>query len=365
MNFIMEIVGWPLGWVMWLAYYLCENYLLALLIFTLIMRFVMVPFSVKQYKNNARMALFRPKIDAINKKYGDNREKAQEEINKLYEKEGYNPFGGCSTMLIQLPVLYGLIDVVYKPLTHVLRISKADISAVQKIIEAGEKAIDKDFAFRSHNVQLSMLEYLDKYKDQIIDEVGAPIFEKMANLDLVHFGIDFSQTPTWAFNMLVLIPILSFVTALASSIISMKMGETQTEGQAKGCSYAMMLGMPLMSAYFSTIVPAGVGVYWIFGNIFAGVQSIVLKKIITPEKVAAKLEADRKKGKKQKKSKLMSKLIEAQEQAAAQNGAYSEKEKAAADAKKAAQKEAQKKKGMTDQQRLAEARRRYDEKYGD
>ena len=85
MNFIMEIIGWPLGWIMWAAYQISENYLLALLIFTLLMRFVMVPFSVKQYKNNARMSLLKPKIDAINKKYGNNREKAQEELNKLYD----------------------------------------------------------------------------------------------------------------------------------------------------------------------------------------------------------------------------------------------------------------------------------------
>ncbi len=368
MNWLMNIIGYPLGWVMWLAYQVVPIYSIALIIFTVIVRAAMIPLSIKQQKNTAHMALFKPKVDAINKKYANNKQKAQEEINKLYEREGYNPFGGCSSLFIQLPIIYGLIDVVYRPMTHLLRLDKAVISTAQSLLE-GAKALTNT---KSLGVELEILGQLDKHKDLLINGtkdtagIGAEAFEKMHSLDLNLFGvINLGEIPTWAFNWLFLIPVFSLLTALLSSVISMKMTQTSSDAQGKGCSYAMMFGMPFMSAYFSFLVPAGVGLYWIISNVIAGAQSIVLRKIITPEKLAAKMAKDKAKGKTAKKSKFMTKLLEAQEQAAAQQGAYSDKEKAAADQKQKALNEAKRTKGLSDSEKLAEARRRYAEKYGD
>ena len=313
------------------------------------------------------MASFKPKIDEINKKYANNREKAQEELNKLYEREGYNPFSGCSSLLIQLPIIYGLIDVVYRPMTHILRLEGSVIATAQSILEK----VGVEFAKGSSNAQLTILGQLDAHRDVLIngtggiEGIGAEAFEKMSSLDLNLFGIiNLGQTPTWALNALILIPIFSLLTALASSFISMKTTQGENQ-QGKGCMYGMLFGMPFMSAYFSFIVPAGVGLYWIISNIVSAVQSVILRKLITPEKVAEKLEKNRQKGKKAKKSKFMQKLLQAQEQAAAQQGAYSDKEKAISDEQKKALEEAKRKKGLSDKEKLAEARRRYAEKYGD
>lgn len=362
MNWLMNIIGYPLGWVMWLAYQVVPIYSIALIIFTVIVRLAMIPLSVKQQKNTAHMALFKPKVDAINKKYANNKQKAQEEINKLYEREGYNPFGGCSSLFIQLPIIYGLIDVVYRPMTHLLRLDKGVIAKAQEILE-GAKALSNT---KSLGVELEILGQLEKHEDILVKGLGQEVYNEMASLDLNLFGvINLGEIPTWALNWLFLIPVFSLLTALLSSFISMKMTSTNNDAQGKGCSYAMLFGMPFMSAYFSFLVPAGVGLYWIISNVIAGAQSIVLRKIITPEKVAAKLEKDKAKGKTAKKSKFMTKLLEAQEQAAAQQGAYSDKEKAAADSKQKALDEAKRTKGLSDSEKLAEARRRYAEKYGD
>jgi len=368
MEWLMNLIGYPLGWVMWLAYKIVPVYSIALIIFTIIMRAVMLPLSIKQQRNSAHMALFRPKVDAINKKYANNRQKAQEEINKLYEREGYNPFGGCSSLLIQLPVIYGLIDVVYRPMTHLLRLESSVIESAKLLLEKA----GVDFATARTDIQLRILGKIDEYKDVLIngtggiEGIGAEAYDKMASLDLNLFGIiNLGDTPTWAFNALLLIPVFSLLTALASSFISMKMTQDNNEAQGKGCMYGMLFGMPFMSAYFSFIVPAGVGLYWIISNIVAAVQSVVLRKIITPEKVAAKLERDKQKGKKVKKSKFMTKLMEAQEQAAVQQGGYSQKEKELSDEQKKALAEAQRTKALSDKEKLAEARRRYAEKYGD
>lgn len=364
MNWIMNIIGYPLGWVMWAAFKVIPVYSIALIIFTIIVRAAMLPLSIKQQKNTAHGALFRPKIDEINKKYANNREKAQEEINKLYEREGYNPFGGCSSLFIQLPILYGFIDVVYRPMTHILRLPKDVIATVQSVLEKA----GVDFSTnRAMDIEMQMMGYVDKYKDALIDGVGADTYEKIASLDMSLFGvINLGEMPTWGLNWLILIPLFSLITALASSFISMKMTGQSMDGQGKGCNYAMVFLMPFMSAYFSFIVPAGVGLYWIISNIVSCAQSVVLKRLITPEKVAEQLARDKAKGKKQKKSKMMQRLVEAQkQQAEMQQGALSEQERRQLENKQKAIENASKTKGMSEKERIAEARRRYAEKYGD
>ncbi|MCI5802015.1 MAG: YidC/Oxa1 family membrane protein insertase, partial [Oscillospiraceae bacterium] len=128
MELINSIFGWPLGWIMWFCYLVVRNYGIALILFTLLTKLMLLPFAVKQQKSTIKMAIFKPKMDAIQKAYGNNKEKLNEELMKLYEKEGYNPMSGCMPMLIQFPILFGLIDVVYKPLTHILRLSSAEIT---------------------------------------------------------------------------------------------------------------------------------------------------------------------------------------------------------------------------------------------
>ena len=364
MTWIMNIIGYPLGWVMWAAFKVIPVYSVALTIFTIIVRAAMLPLSIKQQKNTAHAALFRPKVDEINKKYANNREKAQEEINKLYEKEGYNPLGGCSSLFIQLPILYGFIDVVYRPMTHILRLPKDIISTAQSVLEkAGVEFSTK----RAMDIEMQMMGYVDKYKDALIDGIGLENYEKMASLDMNLFGvINLGEMPTWSFNWLILIPLFSLITALAASFINMKLTGQNMEGQGKGCNFAMVFLMPFMSAYFSFIVPAGVGLYWIISNVVSCAQSVVLKKLITPEKVAAELEANRAKGKKQKKSKMMQRLVEAQkQQAEMQKGAFTEEERRQIESKYKAAENSNKTKGMSEKEKIAEARRRYAEKYGD
>ena len=124
MGFISEIIGWPLGWVMWLGYQIFRNYGVALIFFTFVSKALMFPMTLKQQKSSVKMALIKPKLDNIQKKYANNKEKLNEEMMKLYQDEGYNPMSGCLPLFIQFPILFGLINVVYNPLTHIIRLSK-------------------------------------------------------------------------------------------------------------------------------------------------------------------------------------------------------------------------------------------------
>lgn len=114
---------------MWACYALVQNFGWAIILFTLIVKAALFPLNLKQQKNQALSQMFMPRVREIQTKYRNNPEKQQEELTKL-QKEGYNPTGGCGTMLITFLILFGVIDVVYKPMTHMEHFKTEEINAV-------------------------------------------------------------------------------------------------------------------------------------------------------------------------------------------------------------------------------------------
>ncbi len=104
---------------------------IAILLFTLIIKLAMLPLSIKQQKNTAKSAIFAPKVKEIQTKYKNNQQKQQEELAKL-QQQGYNPMGGCGSMLLTFLLLFGVLDVVYKPMTHIEHVPS---SKIEEIIE--------------------------------------------------------------------------------------------------------------------------------------------------------------------------------------------------------------------------------------
>ncbi|MEG0839248.1 MAG: membrane protein insertase YidC [Hydrogenoanaerobacterium sp.] len=353
MNFIYTVIGYPLGWVMWACYKLLRNYGLALILFTLITKLILLPMGIKQQKSQVKMAMFKPKMDAITKKYANNKEKQQEELASLYEKEGYNPMSGCLPLLIQFPILFGLIDVIYKPLYHILRIP-GDI--IDKAVKIGTDVItangslgnfvQMNSGLRQENIIMKGLEL----SPSAFSALGADFSQKVASFDQHFLGLDLSQVPTMAINALILIPIISGITSFLLSKVTMKMTE-QTGGDnaaMNGMSKGMMLMMPIMSIVIAFQVPAGVGLYWILTNVFSMGQTLYLNKKYNPAEMLAKAKAEEEACKERERAEraLMKKKIE--------SGEYKnlEKEKAMS------QKEQNRKK-------LADARRKMAEKYGE
>ena len=134
MSFINAIFGYPLGWIMWAIYHIVPIYGLALILFTLITKLAMVPLMVKQQKSMAKQTAFSPRLQEIQNKYKNNKEKMNEEMMKLYQEEGYNPMSGCLPMLVQFPILFGLIDVIYNPLKHIMRFNSELIDQAMEIV---------------------------------------------------------------------------------------------------------------------------------------------------------------------------------------------------------------------------------------
>lgn len=137
-DFLYSILGYPLGYVMWLCYLLVNNFGWAIVIFSIIVKVAMFPLTLKQQKNMAKAQLFTPRVKEIQQKYRNNQQKMQEEMAKL-QKEGYNPMGGCGSMLLTFVILFGVIDVVYKPMTHMEHLNWGDSSAVENIVDRAKK----------------------------------------------------------------------------------------------------------------------------------------------------------------------------------------------------------------------------------
>lgn len=335
MGFISELIGYPLGWIMWAVYALVKNYGVAILIFTFIVRLILFPLSVKQQKSTAAMAAFQPKLDKLKKQYANNPNKLQEEQMKLYAEENINPMASCLPMFLQLFFLYGVFDVVYRPLYHILRISKQGIEALKTVAAPMFEGVN----YFNSRPELYILQAV---KDNPAAFEGAEgvtpeMLEKISEFNNKLFGIiDLGSIPKTIFDEgtvwnaaaigLLLIPIISGVIQLAMTIYSTaKQKKLNPEASAQMGSMNMMLYiMPLFSVWIAFSYPAGIGFYWICSSLVGLIQMFVLNKIYTPEYVAKLVEKDKLKKKNQKKSGIMQKYNGMlQEQLKQQNGGTS------------------------------------------
>ena len=132
---LFSIFAKPLGWVLHWIYQLGTGYFLALLIFTVATRLVLFPLSIKNQKNQADRARLAPRLDRIQKKYGQDRQKMAMKQQELYEREGVKMTGGCLPMVVQMLVLFSVIAVIYKPLTYVQDIPEAHINTCISVME--------------------------------------------------------------------------------------------------------------------------------------------------------------------------------------------------------------------------------------
>ncbi len=352
MQFLMKIFGWPFGWVMLLCYMVSGNYALALFLFTLVTRVALFPLSLKQHKEQAKMAVFKPKLDSLQQKYGNNKQKYNEEVQKLYQEEGYSPLSGCLPSIIQFPVLFGVIDVVYKPLYHILRLDSGLIEQLEAAAEAAGYSFGQSYA--------SQIELMNIVKTNpgIFSGFDAGVLQKISEFQMTVFGLDLSTIPQFkfmldgSFNWLLMIPLLCGLTSLASSLYTFKRGMGgQAGGTAAGTSFGMMIFMIGFSVYIAFIVPAGVGIYWVFSNLLMFLQTLYLYRKYDPKKLADNLAAEQEAAKEQRR----------RERAEARRSYGAEKTAGAAGTpgeKSPSQKEANRRK-------LAEARRRDAEKYGE
>lgn len=257
-----------------------RNYGLAIIIFTVFIKLVLLPLTVKQSKSTAKMQEIQPIIKELQRKYKNDTAKLNEEMMKVYAEHKYNPASGCLPTLVQLPILFSLIYVVGQPLTYMLNKSAAEI---QKLLDTVPEAL--------------------RIKG-IYSQIGAINYHKI--LDMNFFGFDLSLVPTWrpdilfgsqkaAYLPLLLIPVLSVVTTLISNKLmmmgTMKRNSSNSDDSKDGAQDTavamqknMMFIAPLMTLWVSFQFPAGLGLYWLSSNVFQIFQQFYLNKYILTKK---------------------------------------------------------------------------------
>lgn len=281
------------------------NYGLALLIFTLFFRLILLPTTVKQQKGSAKQVRLQPKIKRIREKYQDyspqeRNAKIQEETNALYQREGYSAMtAGCAPLLLQLPILWGLYGVVREPLKYVLEIPEALVESL-KTVAVSELGLTGNKVAYAESALIANIDKLLYKIPETASQYAAEI-QKIRDFDFTVFGIDLGAIPSfgtlkaWSSSstdakLLLLIPALSFLTSLMTSLLTQARQKKNNPGAADmaaqtGC---MMLMMPFMSLYFTFQFPAGMGMYWILSNLFGFFQTLVLGHLYSPRKLIAR-----------------------------------------------------------------------------
>lgn len=377
MGIFGTIFGYPLGFIMWLVYAVFKNYGVSIVLFTLITRLIILPLSVKQQRSTASMQAIQPKLERLKKQYANNQEKLNEETMKLYTEENINPMASCLPTLIQFPILFGIIDVVYRPITHILHVNKDIISKATEIAQA--YFVNEGNNFKSRP-ELYIIKLFNMDPSQLADL--PELTEKLASFKNTLFGLDLGLVPNIVFDAeekarmgvtsgqaaaLFLIPILSGVFQLAITIYSQirsKKMNPDSSANPMGGAMAMLYIMPIFSVWIAYSFPAGIGFYWIVSSFLSLIQTIVLNKIYTPEYVAKLDERDREKKKSKKPGRMQEmykQMLEQQQaQLAQQNGGAAPKKELTAE-----QKISKSKQQELESKIIAEARRRQAEKYGD
>ena len=281
---LWEKIAIPFGWIIRVCYNLIPNYAVALLIFAVIMKVILFPFGIKQQKNSVKQASLRPKEMAIRKKYaGRNdkatQQKAQQEIMDLYQKENFNPMGGCLPLLLQFPILFALFSVIRNPLRYITGLSVSEIGAIgNRLINEGVGTVKK---FATGDLEILKL-IKDKENFELIADIAPDKLGAVTDLpNLTIFGgLDLSATPELKFNILIIIPIVTFITVYLSMKLTKKLTyQPEQTGDAKTSGIIMDLMMPAMSTWFTFMYPAVLGLYWIFQNLLGVLQQLILKKM--------------------------------------------------------------------------------------
>ena len=276
---MMDLIYKPLGWVLeFCSTIVGGNYLIAILIFAIFVEIILLPFGIKQQKNSIKQARLRPKEMAIRKKYAGRtdkptQQKMNQEVQELYQKEGYNPMSGCLPLLIQFPLLMALYQVVVNPLQYICGLSSTAVGQISIILDTNST---------QSMALLTRIKEMGYEPFRNVEGFTEEVYNSMPDLNI--FGVfDLSIAPSECMNstalstvsgwLILSIPVLTFLAYFFSMRMTRKLSyQPMADGQkAGGCSNKVMdIVMPLLSVFICFSVPAALGIYWIFKS-FLGV----------------------------------------------------------------------------------------------
>ena len=289
---LSDLIRVPFGYLLDWLYTFTNSYGLALILFSLIVKLVLLPMSVKSKKSMLKMSRLSPQVKALEAKYGDDKQKYQLAVQQMYKEEGVSMGGGCLWSFIPLIILLPLYNVIREPITYMMHNSRSISEAIVAFIQASGENLGKN----AYYAQLAAAGHIGDY----MEELKALAVTANANLQAMNFqflGIDLAGIPTfrfwecegWGEIGLFLIPVVSAGLQAASMWLSQKMNNqvaTNADGEqdadaakaANQTNATMMLMMPIMSLWIGFSMPAAISIYWIAQAVFGAVQDCILTK---------------------------------------------------------------------------------------
>lgn len=311
----MSTIAKPFGILMMWLYNITSNYGIAIILFAIIVRLILLPFQMKSKKGTMRMTLLAPKQADLQKRYASNQQKYNEELQKLYQEEGVNPMSGCIWSLIPFPILIALYEAIRKPLTTMMGVASDLVSEGGAIYE---KAVELGYesAGNSGYAQIQLTKFVSEHFESF-----SGLSDKLRQIDYSFLGIDLGATPDfkiWNFDWsnskvllpqlgLFMIPVVAAVLTYLTTAVTQKMNPPADPSAAATTSSMTIIG-PLMTLWFAFIMPGALGLYWAMGSVLSIVQDVVLTKYYG--KILAAETAERDEKRRQKEAELEAKRQE-------------------------------------------------------
>ena len=272
-NFLANIFGYVLNYI----YNLVQNYGLAIIIFTILLKVCMLPISINQQKTIKKSAKLQVKVKEIQEKYSNDQVRQSQELMELYKRENMSPFSGCLSSIVQLLIIISIFYLVSRPLTYMVHFDQDTLSEyIQEITENSKERVNYQ--------EIAVIR--EKAKD-----------DERITLNMNFLGLDLSSIPSQNYSdcKVFIIPVLYVLT----SIVSMKLttsiqnkpiqekldkekSEEEEETMAE-MNKTMTYMMPVMAVSISLIAPLGLALYWLVSNLLMIGERLVINKFIKDE----------------------------------------------------------------------------------
>lgn len=280
-------IAWPLGFIMQWCYRFIQNYGLAIILFTLITKIIILPLSVWVQKNSIKMVKMQPELNRIKAKFFGDADTIADEESKLYKKNRYNPLASLVPLIIQIVLLMGVVGVIYHPFDYLFHLPAELIAAINSVasqitgVGVGESSIQLTAVECIKNP-----EYYNQFaalSSQFANFDVQSILSEIKNFDLMFLGINLSHNPSIVLGVTIAVPVVAGLSSYLLCVAQNKSNVLQAE-QSKVNQWGMLILSVGLSLYLGFFVPAGIALYWVASNLLAIVQLYALNAVIPPKK---------------------------------------------------------------------------------
>lgn len=273
MNDILYYICIPLGVLMKWCWQAVGDYGLAVLLFTLATKIVLLPIAIWIHKNSILMVKIQPEMNMLKVKYHADGQTLATEQSKLFKRAKYRPMLTLVPLVLQIVLLLGVVYIINRPLTYLFGVSESDVLTLAQA--AGMN-------LESSSYELSLIESI-RAGSYILPESFTWLGDMIAGFDSRFIGLELAVIPTTTWGIYTLVPLVAAASSWLLCFAQNKANVLQHE-QGSGNKYGTMIFSVALSLYLGCFVPAGIALYWVAGNIMSVLQLLILNAAISPKK---------------------------------------------------------------------------------